>query len=72
MVQEDPVRLVWTESALDATEEELGTFELLSPDVLQNAVAANVISMSALGRIMGNEPEGDGVAYYAPKKLARG
>jgi hypothetical protein len=55
MVQPGAVRLVRAESALAVLFEESGTFELRSPDGLQNAVAANVISTSALGRIMAAE-----------------
>jgi hypothetical protein len=54
MAQPGVVRLGRTESALVAPDEESGTFELRSPDVVQNAVA-NVISTSALGRIMADE-----------------
>jgi len=55
MVQPGAVRLARAESALVAPDEALETFELRSPDGLQNAVAANVIRASALGRIMAAE-----------------
>jgi len=55
MAQPGVVRLGRTESALVAPDEESGTFELRSPGVVQDAVAANVISRSALGRIMAEE-----------------
>jgi len=56
MAQPGAVRLVRVESALVPPDEELGTFELRSPDVVQDAVDANVISTSAIGRIMAAEP----------------
>jgi len=55
MVQPGAVRPARAESALVAPDEALGTFELRSPDGLQNAVAANVIRASALGRNMAAE-----------------
>jgi hypothetical protein len=55
MAQPGVVRLAGPESALVAPDEELGTFELRSADEVQNAVAANVTSTSALGRIMAAE-----------------
>jgi len=55
MAQPGVVRLGRTESPLVAPDEESGTFALRSPDVVQDAVAANVISTSALGRIMADE-----------------
>src|SRR5678815_4366261 len=55
MAQPGVVRLGRTESPLVAPDEESGTFALRSPDVVQDAVAANVISTSALGWIMAAE-----------------
>jgi hypothetical protein len=55
MVHSVAVRLVRAESVLVVPDDESGTFALRSADLRQDAVAANVISTSALERIMAAE-----------------
>jgi len=55
MVHSVAVRLVRAESVLVVPDDESGTLALRSTGLLQDAVAANVISTSALERIMAAE-----------------
>src|SRR5215831_2496146 len=55
ILHSDAVRLALAESVLVAPDDESGTFELLSADLLQDVVAVNVITRSAIGRIMAAE-----------------